>query len=176
MKWLHIISLWLHPLLMGPSAKHSLEDHLVQWSHFTERKTGAQPEDITGKVPSRTGKARALDFGFSVFSCHYHLVTYFLRRRHSYLLPGLFRDFISHYSFTKRSQDLRSSGGSMSSCWLSWAESSAPAAKTNRLLITVLPPEQTLLFNVPALSTGRKEQIPPGPQLFQSKPLTYTDL
>lgn len=54
MKRLHVISLWLLMLLMGPSAKHTLRDHLIQWSHFTKRKI----EDITGKMPSKAGKAR----------------------------------------------------------------------------------------------------------------------
>lgn len=145
MKRFHVISPWLLPLLMGPLAKHTLRDHLVQWSHFTERETEAQPEDVTGKVASRAGKARSL-------------LGSFLRRCPLYFPPKVFRDLPSHYSLAKRSQVSRSSGGlgPMRSSWLSWAESSAPGPQTNRPLIPLLPSSQTSLFNVPALHGKRR--------------------
>lgn len=155
MKWFHIISLWLLPLLIGPSAKHILRDHLVQWSHFPEKKTEAQPEDVTGKVPRKAGKSRTLDSVSWVAPPTHCPVTHFLERCCSYFPPRLLRDFLSHYSFTKKSHILRPSGGPMRSSWLSWAESSAPRPKTNRPLILPLPSQQTSLFNVPALC-GKK--------------------
>lgn len=157
MKWFHIISSWLLPLLMGPLAKHILRDHLVQWSHFTERETEAQPEDVTGKVPSMAGKARTPDVGLCVLNYPHHPVT--LSWKVSFIfssksIQGFPFPLLFHQE--KQSVEIIRGAWAHGSSWLSWAESSAPGPQTNRPLIPLLPSSQTSLFNVPALHGKRR--------------------